>query len=346
MGFESSSQSKSPLEEAPKPEDLAAQAELQLTVLKYEAKENEPRIHQGSWEFRGEHFQDVQISGDFKTLYYFLQNKLGSNKDFARLPSVDKRDYLIGVIELARKYNPDVNLDDFESYKGKTLLLPTELIVAPRFNAVLVQGSEGTRRLEELAEYDGFEVTDPAAQERIYRDSLANTVTVPESPYYARKENNGESPNQLYPETIKRFEEMAEEFSTLEFGGVTGWGLVYTDALRDLDLQQKTYAAKGRSTYKSTTHTTGCAVDCSIGRLRHPTLGEVTYSDRSDPKHPVPSKEWAPIIEPMWPEMERLALKHGFVVYREGDHLHLYAPKGRKLEGLFDGAQNAVASNE
>ncbi len=300
-----------PVEEIPKPVPTP-------TPVEPESNEKKEKIlassNEGDFKFDVIKFMETQVNNKYgDTLYHFIKGTL-QTKGFitGSMPEKDKLAYIDAIINICRLANPKLNLDDFSSINGKKIKFPSKIIVSPEFKDV----AKNYKRLQELAEQDGYQISVQEERNKIYAEALRTGKPVPESQYFFRKsEGIADSPAVLQEEALEQFTAIAKEFN--ERTG--GWQISYSDVLRTEELQNIR-----NPRVSDTTHYTGRTLDITDGRFKKPDGTEITYSG---------NREFIPKIENEFrPLIVELINKHNGVAFVEAGHWHVYFPKTHVLD--------------
>jgi hypothetical protein len=295
------------------------------------------QTHNGDWDFLVYRTADAVVDGSHgNTLYHFIKGTLQDKGLLKDLTDQDKAYYVDGFIQLVKDLNPGVSVDDFGSVNGKTLHFPDYVLAKTHFAEPLSKDHGGYSRLQDMAEADGYPVTDIALQQSTYDNSVKEAVDIPDSSDYRHK-NDGRNASvlKLKEDVIPQLEDMGKRFKAKPTSRGAGFIAFYTDVMRSPALNAET---KGSS--KGTTHTTPRTLDLANGRFLRPDGTEFTFSiddpsgavdGNGNPKKiPGPDAEF--IEKELQPALTAAALEAGFLLFQEGTHWHLYAPENHTLE--------------
>ncbi len=288
------------------------------------------QIHSGDWQMESRAVGTIRVDNKHgKTLSHFLKGSFATRDWFAPLPAVDQQAAIDGFIKMVRDLNPGINIDDWNAVNGQFLQFPVDVEMIPRPTKVLTKTEGGYSRLQDLAEADGFPVSEAGAQHRMYKDALKNTVELPASDLYYRDQAGSEdSPARLEQDVVDRMLAMGKDYTASKFGPKSGWRFTLTDIMRNPAAQAKRHL----DGFSTTTHSTGRSFDLSDGRFLDADDNVVTWSKFVDGKAKGPS-EYAKLIEAeMRPKLIEIAMENGFFPYIEPGHWHLYAPRERHAD--------------
>ena len=277
------------------------------------------RVMSDEWLVDVRKVASVVVGEEHGTFYALFKMILEDDPAFGEATEDQKAHVIDAMIAAARELNPQDNLDDFDSLKGRRLLLPTEFLWRPRESRLL--SKEGYATLQDYAQRDGFALREKSHQ-AVYKSARSDTEAAQtQGSGFTVKGEDMEA--RLVPDVMTSIEDLGRSFSTLELGpNGEGWQLVVTDMLRDEAMQRRRGSLKSGSS-----HSTGRSFDVSDGRFVKPDGKEVTWSMFDEHGRAHGRGPDADIVIRCCAPRLKLALESGWVLYKGPGHWHVYVPK-------------------
>lgn len=274
------------------------------------------KVHKGEWDFPIFEMKPVLITNQYgNTLYAYIRGRLAAEGSFpGEIPQEDEQALIEAIIDACAHFNPQiVDLDAFETVNGKEIQFPSVLTM----NYAASGKEDSYKRLQELAEMDGFPIGDETQRARLFQEGVESGVKVGTGEGYFRAAGYEASPDSLQGSALERFKNASSKFKD----STGGWSWSYTHVLRDEAMQKMQ-----KNDVEATTHYTGRTIDITDGRFLDPSGKEVTWG--TNPEHRTL------IEETFRPLIVALLLAEGAVVFPEpkGGHYHVYFPERKVID--------------
>jgi hypothetical protein len=288
--------------------------EVELPPIDYETAEPMKRVRHKEWQIDVYRQSKVKIHARYgSTLWHFIDRSLRDQGLLpAATPRVDKNMIIDAIIKFCREANPEIDLDQFNSFNGTEINFPSDMIVKPVLN-----GPSSYPDMWKFARMDGYDVKN-GDQQANYDRAIQGCVDMAETGKgFWRSKEDKKSRACMAPDAYKRFQAALAEFHEKS----EGWTVGFWNVMRDPERQ------KAIGSIEATTHTTGRSADIFESHFITPDGVEITWSNNPEYKEK--------IEKGIQPVLQGVLLKHGIMVYPETGHFHVYIPSYQTVEFRF-----------
>ncbi len=276
----------------------------------------------GNWKFdvMETKEQAFQLEPGQRFFYDYIKGKLSKTTGADLSHGPDMESFTDAYIDITRKLNPDLNLDNSEEIAGKKIILPTTVHFTPG-NGKFFRSRVGYEYLREAARADGMDIGDPSKRDGIFAEA-SKLPLMPDSQYYRCKDPASDCKEAFAPHAQQTYEKFAKEFYDRSIGVMP----VYNDLMRDEE-EEKSILQKGKGgTELGSTHITGNSLDQAV--YGYIIKGEyVYYGKATDEQKADIDKRLKPLLAEILSEY----FKRGEILvldetHGNTPHYHLYFP--------------------
>ncbi len=277
--------------------------------------------------------------GEEKYFIGYLRTLLRSDKKFETMTDKDFNPILNAYLEMCRRLNADLNLDNTSEIEGKTLKFPSKFQIGLSRDDMFLKRRLGVLLLQDAVMKDGLgDLGNPVDQLKMFKLSL-NMPKIKRSPYFKRKLDSydGDPHDNMAADAQLTYEESAKDFYDS-----SSWISVYTSANRTPGT-----AVEG-ATKEGSTHFTGRNFDESLTRFIDADGNEVSSSpskgatkeEKAEAKLNKVRFEELQLPQKLKDTAMKFQVEGRILTLEESDHLHRYIPvnpqKPSSLRATFD----------